>query len=99
MKYTLHGTIGWQGEDDSSKFTLVIDYSGIPKDTLHSRAAQHDVISFRRPHKSKGRKHVKEMNGQTYHVNWKDVGKRTLTREEKLSLIKQLEAELANETK
>jgi len=97
MKYTLHATIGWSGDEDPSKFTLVIDYSGIPENTLLSRAAQHDVIAFRRPHKAKGRDHVKKMNGKTYHVNWKDVGKRTLTREEKLNLIKQLEAELAAE--
>jgi len=98
--HTQHGTLGWSGDDTNvAKFTLVIDYTDIPENTLLSRAAAHDVIAFRRPHKARGRKHVMDnVDGKTFHVNWRDVGKRTMTPDEKRALIARLEAELENET-
>ena len=98
--YTIHGTIGWRDDDNPAPFTLVIDYTDIPESTLKARAAAHDVIAFRRPHKNRGRKHVEaNVRGKTFHVNWRDVGKRTMTTDEKRALIARLEAEIANETK
>ena len=99
MKHTIHGTIGWRDDDNPALFTLVVDYTDIPDATLYARALAHDVISFRRPHKARGRKHVDDnVRGKTFHVNWRDVGKRTMTTDEKRSLIERLEAEIANET-
>ncbi len=75
MEYAINGTLGWDDDPKLAQFTLVIDYTDIPEQTLLARAAAHDIISFRRPHKARGRDHVVNMNGQTYRVPWADVGK------------------------